>query len=126
MAGLILDSGALIAYERNDRRLWVAFKAQQKTGDPMVIPALVLAQVWRDRRQVALARLIKACNVVAFDLSLARRVGELCGTTETNDIVDAAVALGALDYKSNVATSDPTDIRILMQAAGATGRILPM
>jgi hypothetical protein len=59
MAGLTLDSGALIAFERNDRPMVaiVARAVQQRI--PLTVPAGVVGQVWRDgRRQARLARLL--------------------------------------------------------------------
>jgi hypothetical protein len=126
MVALILDSGALIASERDERRFWVAFKQVQEDQGEVVVPAPVLAQVWRDRRQVKLARLVNACELAPLDGPRARLAGELCAATSTADIVDAAVAVLAFELVADVATSDPVDIRRLMNAAGAAGRILPM
>lgn len=91
-----------------------------------MIPAPVLAQVWRSPRQVPIARLLKASDVVAFDGEMARAAGELCAATSTTDFVDATVAVLARDLAADVATSDGGDIQRLMKAAGATGRILPI
>lgn len=120
MAPLVLDSGALIAVEREDRRVWTAIKA----ADDLIIPALVVVQCWRSAKQVQLARLIKSANVVATDLAHARRAGEICGTCGVTDVVDAIVAVVASDARADVATSDPDDLVVLLRAAGGTGRIL--
>ncbi len=126
MADLILDSGALIACERNDRRFWVAFRRVEAQGRALVLPAPVFAQVWRHQTQAIIARLVKACEVVPMDLALARDVGALCAAAGTSDIVDACVVAIARRFDADVATSDPDDIRRLMRAAGAGGRVVPM
>lgn len=126
MAGLVLDSGALIAGERGDRRFWTAFKDVQLRGTTIVIPSLVIAQVWRDPSQAIVARLVKASEVVAMDLAVARDVGRLCAASGTADIVDAMVVVVAHRLDADVATSDTKDIRVLMDAIGCRGRILPV
>jgi hypothetical protein len=59
MSGLTLDTGALIAFDRNDRRV-VALIARAVThGLSLAVPAGVVGQVWRDgRRQARLSRLL--------------------------------------------------------------------
>lgn len=127
MAPLILDAGALIACERGDRRFWVAFKdVHHQQGGKLFISAPVLAQVWRSPRQVAIARLLNSSEVVPFDRKMAQAAGELCAATGTVDFVDAGVAVLARDFAADVATSDSGDLRRLMTAAGALGRVLPM
>jgi hypothetical protein len=82
-----------------------------------MVPAGVLAQVWRDRRrQVLLAELLRQDGVDVFDLDedRAKASGELCGRTHTSDVIDASVVVCAhLQRGSTVLTSDPADIRYL-------------
>jgi hypothetical protein len=56
---LTLDASALVAFERNDRRV-VSIIARAREHDvQLVAPAGVIGQVWRDgRRQTRLARLL--------------------------------------------------------------------
>jgi predicted nucleic acid-binding protein len=116
MAGLTLDTGALIAFERNDRRV-VALVAQALQHKlEVAVPAGVVAQVWRDgRRQARLARLLGAdpVEVEALDDRRARRAGQLCGVRQTTDIVDASVVLCARERGHRIATSDVEDLRRL-------------
>ena len=44
---LILDAGAFVALERNDRAMWRRFKAAQLAGVPPRTHGGVIAQVWR-------------------------------------------------------------------------------
>jgi len=116
MSGLTLDSGALIAFERNDRRV-VALLAQAVHHKlEVAVPAGVVAQVWRDgRRQARLARLLGAdlVDIEALDDRRARRAGQLCGIRQTADIVDASVVLCARERGHRVVTSDVDDLRRL-------------
>ena len=82
----------------------------------VVIPAGVLAQVWRDgSRQVRLAALINSRGVDVAPLTerVAKAAGQLCGLRGTADIIDASVVLAAREATAIVVTSDPDDIRRL-------------
>ncbi len=110
----MLDTGALVGFERNDRRVVAIVARALEHGDPLVVPAGVVAQAWRDgRTQVRLSRLLGSpvCEVVPLDDLAARSVGQLCGTTDTDDTTDAAVALTARQRGLRVITSDPDDLR---------------
>jgi len=113
MPGLTLDAGALIAFERNDRRV-VALLARALAHElPLVVPAGVVGQVWRDgRRQARLARLLAAdeVEVELLDDRRARAAGQLCGVKRTSDVIDASVVLGARERSDRVMTSDPDDL----------------
>lgn len=126
MADLVLDSGGVIAYERNERRFWAALKTAGLHDGSLLIPAPVLAQCWRSARQAQIARLVKASEVVSMDYVTARAAGQLCGGTGTDDIVDATVAVIAAQFSADIASSDPGDLLLLLRAAGGTGRILPL
>jgi hypothetical protein len=124
---LILDSGALISGERDDREFALASKTVQRRGGRLIVPAPVLAQVWRGGRRIArLAHVLKGCVVVSLDEATARVVGELCAATATKDIVDATVAVVAHQMSADVATSDPADVKVLLDALGASSVIMVM
>lgn len=116
MTGLTLDAGALIAVERNDRRVVAALRLAVDAGLRITVSAGVVGQVWRDgARQVRLARLLGANGVTveALDDSRARAAGQLCGVAGTSDVIDAAVVLGARARGDRIFTSDPDDLRRL-------------
>jgi hypothetical protein len=46
-AGVTLDAGALIAFEASDGRMRALVRLTHERNLPVVIPAGVLAQVWR-------------------------------------------------------------------------------
>ena len=98
MAGLTLDAGALVAFERNDRYTVSLLALARANGLALTIPAGVVAQVWRDgRRQARLARLLASSDVEveALDEMRARAAGQLCGVRGTADVIDASVVLCA-------------------------------
>lgn len=124
MAGLTLDAGALIAADRNDRRVWAFW---QRTGDVrMTVPTVVLAQVWRGARHARLSALLANCNIEPLDAVLARAAGELCGRARTSDVVDAAVVASAARRGDDILTGDPSDLRHLASFAPRVGRVLPL
>ncbi|MHB1785423.1 MAG: PIN domain-containing protein [Acidimicrobiales bacterium] len=116
MTTVVLDTGALIGFERNDRRIVAIIVRALEHDDPLLVPAGVVAQAWRDGgRQARLARLLGSplCEVLALDDRLARAAGQVCGVAETNDVIDASVAIAARDRGARVLTSDPDDLRRL-------------
>ncbi len=118
MIGVVLDAGALIALERNDRAIWAALKLAVAQGSDVIVPSTALAQVWRGTgAQAQLAKALQFCVVASFD-PVARRVGELCGRSKTNDICDAHVALIASHHGEYLYTSDVQDMRRLLAACG--------
>ena len=116
MSGAVLDAGALVGFERNDRRVVGLVARALHHGDPLVVPAGVVGQVWRDgTRQVRLVRLLgsSVCQVVPLDDSDARAAGQLCGVTSTSDVIDASVVLVARQRGLRVITGDADDLRRL-------------
>lgn len=123
MAGVTLDTGALIAAERNDRRFWVWWKWQTSRGVVATVPSPVVAQAWRSGREVRIAIVLGGCREVAMDATSSRRTGELCAAAKSADVVDAFVVRGAADRREDVLTSDPGDLFVLAAHAPGVGRI---
>jgi Arc/MetJ-type ribon-helix-helix transcriptional regulator len=60
MSGVTFDAGALIALDRDDRRVVVLLARARETGAQVTVPASALAQaVRRPERQARLSRLIR-------------------------------------------------------------------
>jgi predicted nucleic acid-binding protein len=116
--GLVYDSGALIAAEANDRRIWALHARAMQRGVLPVVPAGCVVEAWRGGRQSNLARLLDGCEVEALSLEPAKRAGALRRTLpETVGPVDATVAETALRRGGAVVTSDRSDIELLASAA---------
>lgn len=113
---IVLDAGALIAVERGSNVL-SALSVDSEPSGRLVIPAPVLAQVWRGgARQALLSRFLTLPLVQVDLLSRAawQAAGELCGIKGTSDVIDAAVVVSAQSYQAGlVITSDPDDLRAL-------------
>lgn len=110
---VVLDAGALIAFEHGDGRIRALCREAAARGIKLVIPAGVVAQVVRSRaKQVPLRALLAdtITKVVPLDLPLAEAAGILCGRTATSDIVDASVVLVARREHATVVTSDVGDL----------------
>lgn len=57
MITLLLDAGALIALDRNDRSVWAMLRNTTDDSAEVSVPAGVIARAWRDgNRQTLLAR----------------------------------------------------------------------
>lgn len=116
----VYDAGVLVAIDNNDRRMWVIHHLAVEEGRRLLVPAVVVAQAWRDaRRQVQLGRFLHTCEVVPVGLEVAKAAGVLCGKAGTRDVVDATVATVALTYGAIVFTSDPDDLAELGAATEA-------
>ena len=125
MAGVTYDTGALIAGDRNDRRIWalhVGFIAEEVVP---TVPAPVVAEAWRGgSRQASLARMLAGCDIVEMTADQARRVGELAGRADHDDVMDVAVVEGAARRDDDVIlTSNESHIRKVIKATGKRIRI---
>jgi len=118
LSALVLDAGALLAVEQNDRSMLARLRAAQGQGLELRTHPFVVAQVWRDSRgrQVNLARLLHAVDIVTVEDQLGRKCGVLLGKAGMSDPIDAAVVLIA-ESGDRIVTSDPDDIRRLAEAA---------
>ena len=115
---LVLDSGALVALERNERPMWARMKAAQLAGDLPVTHAGVLGQVWRGGpRQARLAQALAGIDVRALDEPLGRAAGQLLATARLADVIDAGVVLLATDG-DEIVTIDRDDFERLAVASG--------
>lgn len=65
LGSIVLDAGALIEVERGGRRVLALVDEGLRAGSAIVVPAPVLAQVWRGgKRQALLARFRRLPQVV--------------------------------------------------------------
>ena len=115
---VILDAGALIALDRNERAMWTRLKSVVLSGDIAVTHGGVLGQVWRGGpRQARLAQALAGIEVRPLDEQLARAAGELLAVSSMSDVIDAAVVLLSTDGDT-IVTSDLPDLERLVEHAG--------
>ena len=116
--GVTYDTGALIAADQAERRIWPRHRALLGHRQVPTVPAPVVAQSWRDgSRQALLARLLAGCDVEALDDGQARSVGSLAARAASTDIVDVCVVEGALRRRDLVVSSDEDDLQAIARAA---------
>lgn len=124
MAGVTYDTGALVAAERNDRRMWALHAGFLAEEVVPVVPSPVLAEAWRGgSRQASLSRLLAMCDVEPLSERQARDVGVLAGKAGHDDIVDVTVVEGAIRRRQAIVTSNEEHVRRIANAAGVELRI---
>ena len=117
---IILDSGAIIASERNDPTLGAILKAARKNRTPILVPATVVAETWRGPRTHArTAHLFGSVDAFPeLNEQSARRVGALLAISKTAAIVDGNVVAIAIALRpATIVTSDVHDVTHLLQSA---------
>jgi hypothetical protein len=126
VSALVLDAGAFVAAERDDRTLIARLRVAQRHGVELCSTGIVIAQVWRDAqgRQARLAQLLRGVDVRAVDDEAGRAAGVLIGRAGTTDPIDATLVLAA-NPGDRILTSDPKDIGHLAAAAGRSVVIIP-
>lgn len=116
VGGVTLDAGALIALDRDDRRVIALLEKAERSASRVTVPAGALAEAVRQpERQARLSRLIRqpTTDVVALDRVDAVNVGRLLAVSGTTDVVDAHVVICARRARQIVVTSDVGDLRRL-------------
>jgi hypothetical protein len=126
VGGITYATGALVAGENNDRRLWALHRRALERGMRPTIPAGVLAQAWRGGPQAELSRLLRGCRVEDINEVRGRAAGHACGRSKTADVIDATVAIGAIARGDLVVTSDPKDIKRIASALDARLEVIPI
>jgi hypothetical protein len=116
---LVLDSGALIALEKNDRAIWRRLKAAVLAKSVPVSHGGVVGQAWRGGgpRQALLALALKGIDIRPLDESLGRAAGSLLARDGSVDVIDAALVLLA-DDGDDILTSDAEDLEPLAARLG--------
>jgi hypothetical protein len=115
---LVLDSGGVSAIAAGNGVARAALERARREGWLVVIPAPVLVEVHTGRRD-------HAGMLIETTPERAREAGELRSRSGVLDVVDAiAVAEAVAAQPALILTSDPDDIRALVEAASAVGRVL--
>lgn len=129
MSALVLDAGAFIAAERDDRALIARLRVAQRQSVELRSNAIVVSQVWRDpqgrqARLTRLTRLLRSVDVRPVDEEAGRAAGVLIGRAGTQDPIDATLVLLA-QPGDRILTSDPKDIQRLVSAARRSVPVIP-
>jgi hypothetical protein len=115
VARLILDTGAVLGFIQGNPRVAAAIRLAHDRGDEIVVPSVVVAQSIRGGpRDAPIHRLLHSVFVPFIGLRLARRAGELLGTSGTSDAADALIMAEALrTLPALILTGDPDDMHRL-------------
>ncbi|HUY42689.1 MAG TPA: hypothetical protein VMU98_02865 [Acidimicrobiales bacterium] len=119
MTALVLDAGAFIAIERNDRNTLALLKVVQTNSLSLRSNGVVVAEVWRGGpgKQALLARFLDAVELVPVDDDLGRAAGVLIREARGGSAIDATVVTIARDG-DQILTSDQADIQALIDCSG--------
>jgi predicted nucleic acid-binding protein len=122
---LVLDTAALTAYERGDRKVARAITYAQRNREPVVTSSACVAEVWRGggSQQVRLEGLLEGTRELGFGPKTSRHVGVLRAVTGS-DVADAHLALLAGDGDV-ILTNDLDDIQRLVRATKAQALVEP-
>jgi hypothetical protein len=92
---LVLDAGALIAIDRDDRDVHKTVRDAHRMGVQVLTNSMAVAQVWRDSkgRQAELAKVLRGVRVQPVTSDDGRKAGELLEAAGLSDAIDASVAL---------------------------------
>jgi uncharacterized membrane protein YjjB (DUF3815 family) len=126
MKAVVYDAGVLIAADRAKRRVWAEHRVRLEAGLIPMVPASVVAQVSRSPKQAQMRRLLRGCEVVAFDEAAAHAAGSLLGKTRIRVVVDASVVELSIRKVADIVSDDADDIRRLLTAANAKTSILDL
>ena len=114
---LLLDAGALIAYDRRSVYVVALIESAQRKGVVVRTSTAVVAQVWRDgARQARLARLLVGVDELELTKKASRAIGLLLAASGTSDVVDAGLVEIASDG-DEIVTTDPADLAYLAESA---------
>ncbi len=103
MSTIIYDAGALIAAEDGAERMWALHKRAFARGVQPVIPATVLAEVWRGgRRRHRLGQFIHSCEVEGLSEEFARAAGVLLSSA-AHGVIDVSV----VEHEPSTAARQP-------------------
>jgi len=114
MAGLTLDSGALIGLERRHHRIRRVFATAVRDNVRVTVPAAAVVEWWRGRTDLA-EDILAAVDVEPLDEALARAAGEALAAVPTATAVDAVVMASAARRGDVVYTSDFDDLTRLQR-----------
>jgi predicted nucleic acid-binding protein len=112
MDAITLDTGALIALSRGEKRMRTVLLAAQECRAVITVPTVVVAEWWRKdskRDRLILARV----TTEPLSERVARLAGEAMAAVPRSTVVDAIVMASAAQRGDAVFTSDVGDLERL-------------
>jgi predicted nucleic acid-binding protein len=122
MAGLTLDTGALIALERRRHRMRKVIDVATRDAVTITVPVVIMAEWWRGQSE--LRELIRRMvTIEPMHEELATAAGEALSEVKGVGVADALVMASAARRGDVVYTSDFDDLQRL-QSVFPTVRVL--
>jgi predicted nucleic acid-binding protein len=112
MAGLTLDTGALVALERRKQRVVGLLTVAHEDGWSVTAPSTAIAEWWRGRTDMR-ESILAAIEVEPVSLALARLAGEAMARVRGATLADAIVMVSAARRGDRVLTGDVHDFEKL-------------
>jgi predicted nucleic acid-binding protein len=112
IAGVTLDTGALIALERRRQRMSRAYTAAVADRLPVTVPAVVIAEWWRGR-SAARELILRGVRVENTTAEVAQLAGQALVVVPGATAIDAIVMASAACRGDLVYTSDVGDFERL-------------
>ncbi len=110
--GLTLDSGAIIAFERYDRRIHVHLENARRRGRDITVPTIVITETWRGKNP-RLSNFFASVIIEDLTDQIARIAGEALGQVSGAKAIDAIVIASAAQRGDTLLTGDWHDMRRL-------------
>ena len=121
MAGLTLDTGALIALEKRKRNISLALEAAFVSRRRVTVPTAVLVEFGHGELPTRVASDLEAADFESLDKRLALVVARACrelritskqsSAGEGPSLVDVIVVASAAERGDTVLTDDPEDLQ---------------
>lgn len=117
--GLLLDTGALVAWERGDDDVASLLEVTRRAKRSVHVPTVVVAEAWRGgRRSARIAMLLNGSRIEPLVDPIARAAGEALGAVRGATTIDAIVAASARELGVPLVTSDAGDLEALADYFG--------
>jgi len=110
--GITLDTGALVAIERQKQRGTQLLALAKQRLAVLAVPMPVIAEWWRGRSDVR-DRMLDVLNVEPVSLAVAKAAGEVQAKVPRSTAVDAMVMAFAASRGDVVFTGDVADLERL-------------
>lgn len=115
MQGLTLDTGALIALERRDRRTLALVDDVKGRGFKVTVSTIVVSEWWRGQSG-RMERLLRTLAIEPLSLRLAQIVGDALSLyQDAPGLADTIVMASAAQRGDVVLTSDFDDLQMLRE-----------